>query len=409
MVSGRLRIVLVKLHLYLGLVFGLLFVMLGLTGTVLSWRDEIDKWLNPDLLQATSATRVPVGAATVETVTAKLLADPQYGKPNLLMLPIEEHDVFIAYYPIKGPQASAGRSRQVMVDPITLAVKGERLWGVPGLSRQQLIPTLFHLHRYLLSGDTGKTIIGVTGMTLLLTVLLGVGLWWPKSNRRAWKQSVRITHGGSWPRFNYSFHRAAGIFVAPVLAVTAFSGWYLNLPKWVTPIIASVATVSPAVKHQSDPPPAGTHAITPAQAMTAAQRQYPGALVTRVGLPRKPGDAYEIRLRQEGEIRGGSGATRLWLDAYSGRPLGARDPLDAAPGDTIINWLFPLHTGEAFGTYGRVFITVFGLAPLAFAMTGVLIWWKRRSGHRRHVERERGRIVPLSRLAGEGRKQSDKP
>jgi len=392
MVSGRLRTVLVKLHLYVGLVFGLLFILLGLTGTVISWRDEIDEWLNPDLLQGASATRLPVGAATVEALTARLMADPRYGKPNLLMLPIEEHDVFIAYYPIQGAQASPGRSRQVMIDPVTLAVKGERLFGVPGLSRQQIMPTLFHLHRYLLSGDTGKTITGVAGMVLFFTVLIGVVLWWPKLKWRAVKQSVRIAYGGSWSRLIYTFHRAGGIFVAPVLATIAFSGWYLNLPKWVTPIIGSVMTVSPQVKHQSDPPPAGAHAMTPAQAMTAAQRQFPGAQVTRISLPRKPGDAYEIRLRQEGEVRADSGATRLWLDAYTGRTLGARDPRDAASGDTFINWLFPLHTGEAFGTYGRVFITAFGVMPLAFAVTGVLIWWKRRSGHRRHLEREKTRL-----------------
>lgn len=52
MVTGRLRAVLVKLHLYIGLVFGLLFILMGLSGTAISWRDEIDQWLNPDLLQA---------------------------------------------------------------------------------------------------------------------------------------------------------------------------------------------------------------------------------------------------------------------------------------------------------------------------------------------------------------------
>ncbi|CAG2156845.1 hypothetical protein LMG19282_05319 [Cupriavidus campinensis] len=394
MVSGRLRTVFLKLHRYIGLTFGLLFVLMGLTGTMIAWREELDTWLNPDLLEASSAARIPVGAATVESVTAKLMADPHYGKPNLLMLPMHEHGVFIAYYPLKGPEAGPGRSRQVMIDPITLAVKGERFWGVPGLSRQQLMPTLFHLHRYLLSGDTGKTITGVAGMMLLFLVLVGIVLWLPKLTARALKQSVRIAHGGSWSRFTYTLHRAGGLFAAPVLATIAFSGWYLNLPKWVTPIISSVMTVSATEKPHSAAPPEGVHAITPAQAMTAAQREYPGALVTRIGLPRKPGDVYEIRLRQSGEIRGDSGATRLWLDAYTGQRLGARDPLakDAPSGDTLINWLFPLHTGEAFGTPGRAFITAFGLTPLIFAITGVLIWWKRRSGHRRHLARERERL-----------------
>lgn len=395
MVSGRLRTVFLKLHLYIGLTFGLLFVLMGLTGTMIAWREELDTWLNPDLLVASSSARIPVGAATVETVTAKLMADPQYGKPNLLMLPTHEHGVFTAYYPLKGPEAGLGRSRQVMIDPISLTVKGERFWGIPGLSRQQLMPTLFHLHRYLLSGETGKTITGVGGMMLLILVLVGIVLWLPKLTARGLKQSVRIAHGGSWSRFTYTLHRAGGIFVAPVLATIAFSGWYLNLPKWVTPIISSVMTVSPNDKPQSATPPAGVHAITPAQAMTAAQREYPNALVTRIGLPRKPGDSYEMRVRQPGEVRNDSGSTRLWLDAYTGQRLGARDPLAAETpsGDTLITWLYPLHSGEAFGTPGRAFITAFGLIPLIFAITGVLIWWKRRSGHRRHLARERERML----------------
>jgi uncharacterized iron-regulated membrane protein len=214
------------------------------------------------------------------------------------------------------------------------------------------MPTVFHLHRYLLSGDTGKTITGVTGMMLFISVLLGVVLWWPKFKWRSLKQSVRITHGGSWSRFIYTSHRAGGIFVAPVLATIAFSGWYLNLPKWVTPIIASVATLSPQPSRSGSA--AAGHACHHAgsgddsrAASSSRTRQ-----VTRISLPRKPGDAYEVRLRQEGEVRADTGATRLWLDAYTGRPLAVRDPRNAASGDTIINWLFPLHTGEAFGSWG---------------------------------------------------------
>ncbi|PWK36471.1 PepSY-associated TM helix domain-containing protein [Cupriavidus plantarum] len=388
MVSGRLRTVLIKVHLYIGLSFGLLFVLLGLTGTAIAWRDELDAALNADLLVSSAPARIPVGGPSIDAIYRKLTADPHYGRPNTLMLPMHEEGVFIAAYPIKGPSAGPGRSRQVMIDPITLEVKGERLWGVPGLSRQQLLPTLFHLHRYLLTGDTGKTIIGITGMVVLITVFVGLALWWPKRNRRSWLQAVRITHGGSWSRFNFSLHRAGGLFIAPVMLVSAFSGWYLNLPKWVTPIISSVMTVSPPVKHHSAPAAPDAETLSPALAVAAAEREFPGALVTRVSLPRKAGDTYEIRLRQPGEIRQDSGATRLWLDAHTGQRVAVRDPKQAASGDTFINWLFPLHTGEAFGIPGRAFMTLYGLTPLAFALTGILIWWKRRTGHRRHLQRE---------------------
>lgn len=385
MVTGRLRVVIVKLHLYIGLTLGLLFVLMGLTGTVIAWRDELDARLNPDLLVSSAPVALPVTPAVVQAVTERL-AGPGYGRPNLLMLPNSTDGVFVAWYPVKGPDGVvAGRSRQVMVDPVTLEIKGERVWGEAGLSRQLLLPTVFHLHRYLLSGETGKTITGVGGMLLLLTVLLGVVAWWPKLRVRSILQAFRITHGGSWSRFNYSLHRAGGILAAPVLATIAFSGWYLNLPKWVTPMVASVMTVTPPAKHVSAAAPADARPLGAAQIMSAAQSQYPGATVTRISFPRKAGDAYEVRLRQPGEVRKDSGATRLWLDAWTGQRLGVRDPNDAPAGDTFLNWLFPLHTGEAFGLPGRVFITMFGLTPLMFAVTGVLIWWKRQRGHRRHI------------------------
>ncbi|KJK25681.1 membrane protein [Burkholderiaceae bacterium 16] len=385
MVTGRLRVVIVKIHLYIGLTLGLLFVMLGLTGTAIAWRDELDGLLNPGLLTASAEVPLPVAPATVQAATDKLQADPRYGRPGLLMLPSTPHEVFVAWYPLKG--ADAGRSRQVMVDPVTLAVKGERVWGEPGLSRPLLMPTLFQVHHYLLSGETGRTILGIAGMLLLVLVICGVAMWWPKLKPRAVLHAFRITHGGSWSRFNYSLHRAGGIFAAPVLATMAFSGWYLDLPKWVTPLVAGVTTVTPPGKPASAPAPAGTPPLGAAQAVSAAQALYPAAQVTRVSFPRKAGDPFEVRVRQPGEVRQGSGATRIWLDAHTGKGLGVRDPMAAPAGDTFLNWMYPLHTGEAFGLPGRVFISVFGLVPLLFAVTGVLIWWKRRRGHRRHVAR----------------------
>ena len=44
----------------------------------------------------------------------------------------------------------------------------------------------------------------------------------------------------------------------------------------------------------------------------------------------------------------------------------------------FLSWLFPLHTGEAFGLPGRIFISLFGFAPLAFMVTGLVIWLKLR-------------------------------
>ena len=58
------------------------------------------------------------------------------------------------------------------------------------------------------------------------------------------------------------------------------------------------------------------------------------------------------------------------------------DPLAGKRGDAFLSWMFPLHTGDAFGTPGRIFISLFGLTPLIFMVTGVAVWLKQRRSKR---------------------------
>ena len=79
------------------------------------------------------------------------------------------------------------------------------------------------------------------------------------------------------------------------------------------------------------------------QAMAAAQQLYPQARVSRIVLPPKTDQPYEIRVRQPDEIAHGDGATRITLDARSGQALRIRDPLTAPYGERFLGWQFPLH------------------------------------------------------------------
>lgn len=359
----------------------------GLTGSAIAWMPELDSMLNPDLFYSAPAPGLNaddpalITPAKVQAVIDRLVADPRYGPPTQIMLAEHANETLIAWYR-NPPSGDASlfvleTSRQVMVNPYTLQITGERNWGEIGASRRLLMPTLFHLHRYLIAGELGKTVIGISGLVLLITSIIGIVLWWPKHHGKALRQAFTISCRGSWSAFNYSFHRAAGFFVAPMLIVLGFSGWYFNLPKWVIPIVSSVATVSVSDKLNNQTPIRGAP-IAPGQAMRAAQSLYPTARVSRITLPAKPSIPYEIRLRQPGEIRQGDGATRMTIDAHSGKILRVRDPMRAPGGDTFLNWLFPLHNGEAFGTAGRIFISCFGAVPLLFLMTGLGIWLKRR-------------------------------
>jgi uncharacterized iron-regulated membrane protein len=377
MVRGTFRSWFRRLHLAVALVFGCVFGLSGLTGCALAWMHELDGALNPSLFHASASG--PPAPDAIARIVDRLANDPAYGRPGQVTLPEHGGEVAVAWYRLpaaggRGP-FTLDRSRQVMVDPANLAVTGERVWGDTGLSRPLLMPTLFHVHRYLLAGDVGKTVIAVSGLALLFMSVVGLVLWWPKATVAAWRKAFTVAHRGSWPRFNVTFHRAAGAIVAPVLAVLGFSGCLFNQPQWITPVVATFAAVSSQEKLKGG----ATGDVKVARAAQAAAGLFPAARVSRVVLPAKPGLPYEVRLRQPGEVRQGDGNTRVTVDAATGRVLRVRDPLRAQAGDAFIDWQFPLHTGEAFGTIGRIVISIVGLTPLAFLVTGLAVWRRRRT------------------------------
>ena len=87
-------------------------------------------------------------------------------------------------------------------------------------------------------------------------------------------------------------------------------------------------------------------------------------------------------MRQAAEVRKGDGNTRISVDAYSGSVLRVRNPLTAPSGDNFLNWMFPLHTGEAFHLPGRILISITGITPLLFMVTGLVLWLGRRAMRR---------------------------
>lgn len=385
MVHGKARIIFRKIHTWIGLWCGIVFIIMGLSGSLIAWLPELDAALNPTLLRAspmTASDAMLPTAIAARIIIDKLAANPAYGIPTQIWTPREPHGVYIAWYRRVSPGANSPFAqpvaRQVMIDPYSLTIKGERDWGRSGLSRPLLLPTLYHLHHYLLLGEAGKTIIGITAVMLLLATIFGLVLWWPKASWRSFRQAVSVTYGASRPRLYYSFHRAAGFFVAPFFVLLAFSGLYFTFPQWVIPAVSQVLPVSPKPK-LSNESSASAQALPTDATVALAQALYPGASVTRIAMPGERNAPFEIRLRQEGE-RQESGATRLTVDALSGKILRISDPLRASSGDTFLSWQFPLHSGQAFGAAGKLVISIVGLLPLLLALSGMSVWLKKKSG-----------------------------
>lgn len=371
-VKPRLRKLWLAVHRWIGLTVGLLFVLLGLTGSLLVFDHAIDEWLNPSLLlTGGTGEPLPISEVTRQAETAYRARHPgQHSTASAVSSPRVENGVWTAWFRSGTEETPAWT--MVYVDPYSGAVTGERVWG------ENLMGIVYRLHYTLLGGEFGAIIVGVGGIVLMISITSGVWLWWPLW-KNSWRAAFAIRRGR---RFNYDLHKTLGIFAAPLLFVIAFTGVYMIFPNLINPVID---LVSERTKHTECI--ASTHAdaatlIAPETALAIALEHFPEAQFDHFHPPQAEEGTYEIGLRQPGEPQTSFGATQVIVDQYTGKVLAVRDSKMFSAGDYFAAWQFPLHNGEAFGLAGRWIVFASGCAPAVLYATGFVLWRRRSRAER---------------------------
>jgi uncharacterized iron-regulated membrane protein len=120
---------------------------------------------------------------------------------------------------------------------------------------------------------------------------------------------------------------------------------------------------------------------------------YPECAVVEVHLPSKPTAGYLFYLRKRGDVHR-LGDTIVWVHPGTAEILFERSSRSRTAGETVMHWLFPLHSGTAFGTPGRVAMCIAGVAPLVLVFTGLWVWLrKRRAAEFEERRREQARVT----------------
>ncbi len=365
-----LRKLWLKVHLYLGLTAGVILVLLGLTGSIIVFWQELDAWLNPDLLTTQGAGEYrPLNeiSAAGRAALPNTMGDAFY-----LLAPQGPQEVIHVNYFTTRAQDGTLRDRfiQIFVDPYTGEVLGSRDGD------RNLIRVIHDLHRSLLLGGAGETIVGIVGLLLLISITTGIYLWWPQPGKI--RQAFMIRRGAEFARLNLDIHNTTGIYSAVVLLVIGLSGVYMVFPHYVQPAVNVFSLISKAPENLQSAPRPGAKPIPPAQALTIAQGVFPGAELKWMDVPLKARGVYLINLRLPGEVTKSFGSNHVYIDQYSGEVLASVGARNLSAGETFLQWQFPLHNGEAFGLIGRLIVFFSGFVPLVLFITGLLIWLKKR-------------------------------
>ena len=370
----RTRAVWLRLHRWLGLGLGAVFVLFGLTGSLLVFYVGIDEALEPALAVPGPGPQVHSWQAVLEALQR---AHPQRDRGWRIELPPGGRGLVTARYLKPAETADAFyKPLLVSVNPATGQVLANRFWG------DSAATWVYDLHYMLLAGETGHTVVGLLGLLMLLSLVGGLVLWWPR--RGHWRDAMRLKLAGSRQRRHYDLHKLAGVTGAVVLLVLAATGAALALPTWVEPPLARLSAPLPMPAPKATLQ-AGLPLLTLDQALARARAHWPESVPRWVDTPPAGSAIVRLRLWLPGGPSERFPRSYLWIHAQTGQVLAERDARRQSAGDAVLAWLHPLHNGEAFGLPGRVLACVAGLLPLLLMVTGVQRWADRRRAHRARI------------------------
>ena len=413
-----MRAALTQVHRYAGLVIAVFLIIAGLTGSLLAWYSELDAWINPDVM----TVQAPPGQAQPLSpfeLRQRLEAELPFAVVNWLELKPRLPNGSLSFYiDAKSPDPTVTSENvnveltfdEVFVDPYTGIILGTRKWGDISQGLINLMPFVYRLHYSLALGDIGVWIFGVVALIWTLDCFVSIYLTFPARKHRAgsdkslrnwlsrWKAAWQVRwHGGSY-KVNFDLHRAGGLWPWVLLLILAWSSVAFNLYDEVYRPVSGTflsfqerpLTVLPDRKPERATPDLGWQAgYEQALRHLHEQADFQGFEVLfaeRMSYhPQK--NAFRLMARSDRDINNKYAQTEICIDATTGALLGLRLPIGAASGDTLTTWITTLHMAHIWGTPFRIVITLSGIVIVVLSVTGIVIWWRKRSARRRSALR----------------------
>ncbi len=371
-----LRSVLFQVHWLLGITAGLVLALVGVTGGILSFEDELLEALNPGVLtvEPKGATLAPqelaerVRAQRPDDRIQSLALSREPGKPAR-----------VGFAPRKdarpGPGGRGPRGESVHVDPHTGALLGKP-------RGEDFFRTTMQLHRWLAMDDVGKQVVAVSTVALIYFCLSGLYLRWP----RRWG-SLRTWLALDWKQkgrnFLWHLHSIFGTWVLIAYLVMSLTGlwwsygWYRDaLDRWADMPAREARGGDAARGGRDGGGKREAQTLDVAKTWAVFEARVPDWSTATLLWPRDGGgvqfryldaDPAHERANNTLELDPGTLAVRKH-ERYDARPLKQK----------LVGSVFALHRGSYFGTAGVVLFMLASLLMPLFAITGWMLYLERR-------------------------------
>ena len=358
---AAVRHALFTVHMWIGLILGILLAALGLSGSLLVYDETISDWISPPPHATTAGQPLPLSMITGIAHDAATEQGLEIGGMQILV-PQKTGDAIVVRFNGVSPMGSMSnaerggrRGMQMYIDPVSGEVLANR-----GFAQAGLLTFMHQLHGNFLMGRDGRRFVGWLGLAMCLLGLSGLVLWWPK--RGQWKYAFKVRSTASGLRFHRELHAATGIWIFLVFMAVSFSGLVIAWPATMglnsaamAPRLVPTITVLPGKR------------LGATEAVIAATAAVPDLKLRSIAIPRRPDQPFIITYLSHGAV-----SANMLFDPYRNQIIATRDN-----SEHFLAWMRPVHDGSLNAVW-RFLVFLSGLVPTLFLVTGLVMWWKKR-------------------------------
>ena len=347
-------------HFVIGLLCAPLLLVLSITGALYAFQPQLEPLLERDWQRIS-----PCADCASRPVSEQLaVVQQRYPKAELEHYGRYRDAQRSAVVYIKNTDES--EDRIVWLNPYTLEVLGSRL------EDEGFFPTVFELHTKLLSGEIGRWLIELVASWVLVTLVLGLLLWWPRRTKKQGGWQPRLASKGR--RFWRDLHAVGGFYLLPTALIVVYTGLLFS-PVAGKALMAEMAVAGQIPSAFLSPPK-----VTPSAAVIRIDPLVEDFLADApaadwfINFPHDEDAPLVINIREALPWN-----TRMvYYDPYTGQRLATLKWDEFKVGAKALLLFFPLHTGLLLAWPGQILALVTALGLAAMTGSGVWMWWLRR-------------------------------
>ncbi|MCJ8208697.1 PepSY domain-containing protein [Mucilaginibacter sp. RS28] len=380
MIRKRLKAVAAWLHLWIGLVTGVIVVIVSVSGCILVFEDELFDLFHKDLVYVNKTG--PARPVSELLKNVKKVTGPKKDITDIRINADDKSYIFTASKVNKHNDINLSYFSQfkyrdeVYVNPYT-----GKVLGVID-TRYEFFNVTEQLHRQLLLvKPVGSVVIGCCILLFLVMLITGFILWLPK-NIRQLKKSLSVKWSAKWKRVNYDLHNSFGFYVLPVAIIIAVTGLTWSFKWWEKGIYKALGSSKPVILVRnaptiSTPDSTGDHLD---EIVYQLKSRLNGNYHTiGLNLPKKNSKAIMAFVYIKKPTDGWRNISYYYFDARTGKQF---DQLEHASNPLGLKWRNSnkdIHTGRIYGLPTQILAFLASLICASLPITGFLIWWGKRN------------------------------